>query len=557
MRRKVWELAFALFLSTAVVAAVPGFKQKVYADEGIAINETNFPDAEFRDYIKNGIGSGTRIDQDGDDVLSPEEISNATEIDVQQMGVHDLKGIEYFTSLTRLNCDSNTITRLDLSQNTDLIYLSCANNQLTSLDVSNNLDLKNIKCSSNQLTSLDVSQNTALKTFQCYDNQLTNLDVSQNTALEHFRCYDNKLTTLIVGQKPVLGYLNCSQNNLTNLDVSQCPVLRELNCMNNQLTSLDVSRNTNLTTLYCDGNQLTNLDVSRNTLLMELSCQSNQLSNLDVRQNPALKGLFCSENNLQSLDLSKNPSIMLLVCSRNKLTSLDVSGKTNLWHLICDENQITSLDVSRSRGLTLLVCNNNSLISLDLSQNHYFGDHEEIDPSYSSQSRRVHAAYSSGKLVVDLVNDLGLDTSRVFDVAVTGGTYSDGKAYFDLPVASEAKITYNYDTKNTLNNTMMDVTLTLAGGTVTFETNGGSTIESQTLEAGSKAIKPADPTKDGYHFVNWYIDPAFTNGSEYDFDMPVTQDITLYAKWEKDQQPVRIAVPDTGVSVGIYTFRKS
>jgi uncharacterized repeat protein (TIGR02543 family) len=378
-----------------------------------------------------------------------------------------------------------------------------------------------------------------------------------NTALEDFRCYDNQLTTLIVGRKPVLWYLNCSQNNLTNLDVSQCPVLGELNCMNNQLTSLDVSWNTNLTTLDCGENQLTNLDVSQNTLLRELSCQSNQLSNLDVRQNPALEVLICSENNLQSLDLSQNPSLVILACSGNKLTSLDVSGKTSLWRLFCDENQITSLDVSQSSGLTLLVCNNNSLISLDLSQNAYFGDHEEIDPSYSSQSRRVHAAYSNGKLVVDLVNDLGLDTSRVFDVTVTGGTYSDGKAYFDLPVASEAKITYNYDTQNVLNSTMMDVTLTLAGGTVTFETNGGSTIESQTLEAGNKAIKPADPTKAGYHFVNWYIDPALTDGSEYDFDTPVTQDITLYAKWEKDQQPVRIAVPDTGVFVGIYAFRKS
>jgi Leucine-rich repeat (LRR) protein len=169
-----------LFLSTAVVAAVPGFKQKVYADEGIAINETNFPDAEFRDYIKNGIGSGTSIDLDGDDVLSPEEISNATKIDVQQMGVHDLKGIEFFTSLESLNCNSNSLTNLDVSQNTVLSILSCANNQLTSLDVSNNLDLTNINCSSNQLTNLDVSQNTALKHFRCYDNQLTNLDVSQN-----------------------------------------------------------------------------------------------------------------------------------------------------------------------------------------------------------------------------------------------------------------------------------------------------------------------------------------------------------------------------------------
>ena len=67
--------------------------------------------------------------------------------------------------------------------------------------------------------------------------------------------------------------------------------------------------------------------------------------------------------------------------------------------------------------------------------------------------------------------------------------------------------------------------------TVSFETNGGSTIVSVTVEEGSKVTKPADPTKDGYKFVNWYTDIGLS--TEMNFDNAVTSTLTLYAKWEK------------------------
>lgn len=76
--------------------------------------------------------------------------------------------------------------------------------------------------------------------------------------------------------------------------------------------------------------------------------------------------------------------------------------------------------------------------------------------------------------------------------------------------------------------------LTAAGNplyTVTFETNGGSSIDSQLLEAGGKVTKPQDPTSQGKVFVNWYSDEELTN--VYDFNTPVTSSIKLYAKWEE------------------------
>ena len=65
--------------------------------------------------------------------------------------------------------------------------------------------------------------------------------------------------------------------------------------------------------------------------------------------------------------------------------------------------------------------------------------------------------------------------------------------------------------------------------TITYDTDGGSVVEKETVEKGSKATIPVDPTKEGYTFKGWY-----TNDVLYDFNTEVTKDITLSAKWEKN-----------------------
>lgn len=66
--------------------------------------------------------------------------------------------------------------------------------------------------------------------------------------------------------------------------------------------------------------------------------------------------------------------------------------------------------------------------------------------------------------------------------------------------------------------------------TVTFNSNEGSEVPSQKVLKGECATEPEAPTKDGFTFEGWFSDEALTEA--YDFDSPVTSDITLYAKWE-------------------------
>ncbi len=68
--------------------------------------------------------------------------------------------------------------------------------------------------------------------------------------------------------------------------------------------------------------------------------------------------------------------------------------------------------------------------------------------------------------------------------------------------------------------------------TVRFDTDGGSTVESQKIAKNNKATKPIAPTKDGFIFEGWYTDKSFT--TLYDFEKAVTKGFTLYAKWTEE-----------------------
>ena len=192
---------------------------------GVAIDNNNFPDANFRTIVEG-------FDNNKDGSLSDTEIAAVKKINCFRKRITNLKGIEYFTSLNNLWCAENKLTALDVSKNTALTDLYCSSNQLTTLDVSKNTALTDLDCGRNQLTTLDVSKNTALTYLSCGYNQLTTLDVSKNTALTYLSCRNNQLTTLDVSKNTALTKLSCDNNQLTSLDVSNTD-MDDLNCYDN------------------------------------------------------------------------------------------------------------------------------------------------------------------------------------------------------------------------------------------------------------------------------------------------------------------------------------
>ena len=70
--------------------------------------------------------------------------------------------------------------------------------------------------------------------------------------------------------------------------------------------------------------------------------------------------------------------------------------------------------------------------------------------------------------------------------------------------------------------------------TVTFNSNGGTEVASQTVKGGEKATEPRDPTRSGHTFDAWYKEAAFTNLWRFNTDV-VNENITLHAKWNVEQ----------------------
>jgi len=251
------------------------YLEPVYPDESeavevtfpdIAINDTNFPDENFRNWIlSQSYGS--------DGVLTSKEIAGVRNINVSGKNIQSLKGIEYFYALIYLDCCTNQLTSLDVSQNSMLTSLYCYDNQLTSLDVSGNTALNSLSCGSNQLSSLNVLGCTALKYLYCPNNQLSSLDVSKNTVLTWLGCYNNQLTSLDLSNNTVLKSLQCNGNQLTSLDVSGLAALEDLSCYSNMIkleamdalvASLPNVNNGTMRVIYSEneGNVMTNTQVA-------------------------------------------------------------------------------------------------------------------------------------------------------------------------------------------------------------------------------------------------------------------------------------------------------
>lgn len=343
---------------------------------GVDINSTNFPDANFRNYLLTKYPKG---------YLTRQDIQNCNNLNLSSKSISDAKGIEFLTELQTLNFFNNNATTINLSQNTKLTYLNMGYNQLTSINLSNNTALVSLFLQHNKLTTLSVTNhsnltylwvkdNTLLTNLYCYSNNLTQLSVSGCTALKDLRCYYNYNLTDISGLEDctAITYLDCEDCAITDLSaVSGMNSLATLLARNNKITTLDVSgkssltrldcyNNPRLTTLYCQNAGLTSFDCHGCTALTTLKCWNNKFSSFNVTGNTALTYLDCGPcSTLSSITgLASCTAMEELICYSNAMTELSnaISNMNNLVKLDCDGTQIRNLTVQNKSKLTDLRC---------------------------------------------------------------------------------------------------------------------------------------------------------------------------------------------------------
>jgi hypothetical protein len=375
----------------------------------VAVNETNFPDSTFRDYVLSN------FDVDGDSVLSPTEIDNTYTIDVSTLPVKSLKGIEYLTNAGSVFCNSCELTSLDLSADTLLNTLQCAYNKITSLVVPPSLI--DLNCINNLLEHLDVSHCSGLLNLYCNNNKLSTLDISADTVLYVLNCANNNLACLDISATKIDGDLTTDDNtyiaqsdangkfDLTTIpgfDVTHATIQKGGTLSGDTLTfndlvveynydcgsgfvrkfSLITNKNIPIDSVNFPDSGfrtyvLDQLDTDKDSLLSSSEVVKATYLDINFMNISSVKGIEylrmlatvnASDNNLDSLDLSHNPNVQDVDIPFNSgLKSINVSACPKLSSLTFNECSIDSIDISNNHNLDYFLADNNNLRKVDFT----------------------------------------------------------------------------------------------------------------------------------------------------------------------------------------------
>jgi len=238
-------IAFVVVTVKAQIVNIPdaNFKAKLLAasaTNSIATTQLSTYSYNNDTWTPNQAPYYSTIDLNADGEIQVSEAQLVKGLRISSSNIVDLTGIEKFTNLQYLLCDSNQIVTLTINEPTSLEYLQCRLNHLTSLNLSGCTNLNYLNCMYNQLVTIDTSALTHLSRFFCMTNSLTSLDVSTNIQLTSINCGSNNLTALDVSNLHNLQGIYCSYNHITSLDVSNNPYFNSLIADNNAFTYLNL-----------------------------------------------------------------------------------------------------------------------------------------------------------------------------------------------------------------------------------------------------------------------------------------------------------------------------
>ena len=572
-------LAVCMMLSVLPVgafAAEPGAEEQengasAQADaavpEGyIAINEKNFPDENFRDYVAG------EWDKNQDKYFSPSEIANAKWISCDNKEISNLKGIEFFTNIWLLECYYNNLTTIDLSHNKKLSYINCHHNQLKELDVSGLPLLKTFYCGHNALPSIDVSKNEKLEDFDCQDNHLDTLDVSQNKELVKLSCGDNNLTELDVSENKKLKELWFYRDNLSNLDLGNQIELEVLSCVGNPLSVLDVSANTKLKKLFVSNTNLTSLDAKNHTALATFvgkDCSYNiavegdgkfDLTTLpghfDASKATATRGGTINENeNILTVDPnSKTFRYDYDIGQNQKLNVvLNVHWHNYQWQhdgtkhwrecttancpgLTAEQVAKTTHDYTDAKDNDCNTCGYvRPLYTVTTGENVTAKLGDEVLDAPVAADTKVHltATVPEGKRFTGWTVKVGGEEKEADTFLTTPDKNDPTKATFTMP-SENVEVTANFASNPTLNPTLR------VGDhvTATIEGSDASVPSGSTVPVPKNKIVHLTATAPGQHFISWTVK---VNGVE--------QDPTFLKPDADDPTKVTFIMPDANVEV--------
>ena len=330
----------------------------------IELSAEQFPDQVILTF------AGT-CDKDGNGSLSEAECMEVEELAMPNAGITNLKGVENFRNLQRVDVSQNAIgdftpvkdlsslqilkvngnaaSVLDVTGCSSLKKLYAQNSTFSELHVTGLGSLEEVRIENNHLTDLDLTGLTSLRALSCYGNQLHTLDARPAAALEVLQADSNGMESLLVEGLGNLKTLHCQNNNLQQISLSGLGALEEFNAANNSLTELIVDEASALKTVLAGNNQLSG--EFRFGTAKQVSVENNQITNL-----------IGAEENIAYLNFNNNQLISLKMDSaapesvygnQNNLSLLQFGDVSNLKTLYCAENHLAWTESGKALDLQL------------------------------------------------------------------------------------------------------------------------------------------------------------------------------------------------------------
>ena len=523
----------------------------------IELSAEQFPDQVILTF------AGT-CDKDGNGSLSEAECMEVEELAMPNAGITDLKGVENFRNLQRVDVSQNAIgdfapvkdlsslqilkvngnpaSVLDVTGCSSLKKLYAQNSTFSELHVTGLGSLEEVRIENNHLTDLDLTGLTSLRALSCYGNQLHTLDARPAAVLEVLQADSNGMESLLVEGLGNLKTLHCQNNNLQQISLSGLGALEEFNAANNSLTELIVDEATALKTVLAGNNQLSG--EFRFGTAKQVSVENNQITNL-----------IGAEENIAYLNFNNNQLISLKMDSaapesvygnQNNLSLLQFGDVSNLKTLYCAENHLAWTESGKALDLQL------SPQTIELKRKYdgekYWTDLNEV--LTPQQLQRTEVLMGENSQIASFDKESGkvfyTGPASALEYYFTAGDVGEDEGNARMLV--QAKLTE--ETVTPPQEEKFHVTIKTndnSMGTVTIDSADGSYKKGEKAEVIAVA-------NEGFRFVNWTDAEGNVISESNPYVFEVTKDLDLTANFEKIEDSYLIYVESPDSQMGTVTM---
>ena len=523
----------------------------------IELSAEQFPDQVILTF------AGT-CDKDGNGSLSEAECMEVEELAMPNAGITDLKGVENFRNLQRVDVSQNTIgdftpvkdlsslqilkvngnaaSVLDVTGCSSLKKLYAQNSTFSELHVTGLGSLEEVRIENNHLTDLDLTGLTSLRALSCYGNQLHTLDARPAAVLEVLQADSNGMESLLVEGLGNLKTLHCQNNNLQQISLSGLGALEEFNAANNSLTELIVDEATALKTVLAGNNQLSG--EFRFGTAKQVSVENNQITNL-IGAEENIAYLNFNNNQLTSLKMD-SAAPESVYGNQNNLSLLQFGDVSNLKTLYCAENHLAWTESGKALDLQL------SPQTIELKRKYdgekYWTDLNEV--LTPQQLQRTEVLMGENSQIASFDKESGkvfyTGPASALEYYFTAGDVGEDEGNARMLV--QAKLTE--ETVTPPQEEKFHVTIKTndnSMGTVTIDSADGSYKKGEKAEVIAVA-------NEGFRFVNWTDAEGNVISESNPYVFEVTKDLDLTANFEKIEDSYLIYAESPDPQMGTVTM---